>query len=502
MRNMKNILKISLVLSILFGVISCNMDKFPPSQISSDDDMTVQDIEKFRVGFYTALRGFTSGSNIYAQEQQSDLFHATIGYGNRGGQMYNWMFSVSDGDVQNLWGSAYSCIGNINYAMQKAQAIKEMTDAERTTLKGYLGEAYFLRAYYHHALVMAFCLPYSDATKDSYGVPYVTRYAPTSDNSTYPVRGTLEEAYQKIMEDIDSAAVNITAEGSSANSKYITRDAVTALRARVALHYGDYATAIEAANSLLPKYPLAADAEEMKKMWREDDRIESILQLTGTATSLPGNLDAGYIGENVSQKTYTPDYVPEQWLIDLYDQDNDLRFAEFFLKRNLTLQGSSYAGIFTFNKFDCNPAFNPQTSDRNYNHENRIFRIAEMHLILAEAYARSGQESQAQAALTTFMQKRNPAAANVTAIGKELLNEILKERTREFVGEGFRLNDLRRFQTNIVRGAAQNEETVITVGNKNRLEESYANYRATWPIPQAEIDANPQLRSQQNEGYN
>lgn len=503
---MKKAIKISLALALMAGAASCDMDLKPVGTIDPENAVTsLADVENFRRGFYIVLRGQTSGSNVYSQEQQSDLFHATTTFGNRGGVMYNWTFTVGDGSAEGAWSGPYTALSNINYLIQEVAKLDttEWSDADKAKLDVYLGEAYFLRAYYHLELAMKFSKPYNAENKDSWGIPYVTSYAPTSDNSKYPDRGTLEQTFGKIMEDLAVAEQKVTTAGAE-GSQYITADAVTALKARVAIQYNDWATAASAAASLVNsgRYPLISDAAAFKSMWVNDSGKECILQLWGAhPESLPANLDAGYYGEDVTNGLFAPDYIPEQWVIDLY-QDTDIRKGQFFRKETITLRGVAYPNIYLFNKFVGNPEFNPNAQDRNRNQKNKIFRIAEMHLILAEAYARSGQEGEARKVLNDFRSKRDKSAPQINTSGEALLKDILAERTREFIGEGFRLNDLRRFQQNVVRKAAQNNDAVYFPDTNTDLEIAYTDHRATWPIPQAEVDANPQLRSQQNEGYN
>ncbi len=76
-----------------------------------------------------------------------------------------------------------------------------------------------------------------------------------------------------------------------------------------------------------------------------------------------------------------------------------------------------------------------------------------------------------------------------------LLNDILLERRKELAFEGHRYWDLARYNLNVVR--------VNLSGNYPGVPLIIAatNFRRILPIPQAELDANPNIRSQQNPGY-
>ena len=87
---------------------------------------------------------------------------------------------------------------------------------------------------------------------------------------------------------------------------------------------------------------------------------------------------------------------------------------------------------------------------------------------------------------------------------KTLLKEIKEEREREFIGEGMRMSDIRRYGKGFERKANHDENAeldAIIVKQGRALKYTANDYRLTWPIPKAEIDANPHLAGQQNPGY-
>lgn len=84
-----------------------------------------------------------------------------------------------------------------------------------------------------------------------------------------------------------------------------------------------------------------------------------------------------------------------------------------------------------------------------------------------------------------------------------LLNEIMNERERELVGEGYRLMDLKRWGKGVKRGKPQSKGLVLFPGQASTdgLDKLMDDQRMLWPIPKTEMDANPQLAGQQNPGY-
>ena len=99
--------------------------------------------------------------------------------------------------------------------------------------------------------------------------------------------------------------------------------------------------------------------------------------------------------------------------------------------------------------------------------------------------------------------KRIAGYTDETYTGETLLEEVKKERVRELFGEGFRYTDLKRWGKGFTRSEAQDKNIITQAGSANyELLSLPANdYRWVWPIPQAEIDANPQIKNQQNPQY-
>ena len=438
---MKRITIISTIAAAMFlGATSCNLDLNPAGTIDPSNALqTISDAEHFRDGYYIALRGRVSSNVTYTGDLAGDLFHATTGFGQRGLTFYNWLMTSSDGDAEGIWSAMYSGIANLNYFITNANSCSKegWTDDELATLQIYKGEAFFLRAFYHWMLVEKFCQVYV-GNESTYGVPYVTVYNPTSDQTQYPDRGTLDETVSLICQDLDSASAYLTTPGTI-GSEYLTSDAVKALRARIALNTGDYQTAIENASALVNSgtYPLISDATEFNKIWGEDSGKEAI----------------------ANNDIYSPDYVPEQWVIDLYE-DGDIRFSAYFQFVTVTLPpGNAQSDVYIFTKFIGNPALKDPNSN-GYSGVNKVkpFRISEQYLILAEAYARSGNSGEAYNVLNTLRSARGASAVS----GGDILEHIFDERVRELMGEGMYWNDIKRYHKDIQRGPAQVDAAVYT----------------------------------------
>ena len=122
----------------------------------------------------------------------------------------------------------------------------------------------------------------------------------------------------------------------------------------------------------------------------------------------------------------------------------------------------------------------------------RVIRLSDIYLIGAEAALRKGTPDQnsADEYLYQIRHRANPNNTKITAT----LDLVKKERRKELVMEGHRLYDILRVGDTVERKGGThflNGEDLITV--------NWNDYRTIMPIPQAEIDANPQIK--QNPSY-
>jgi hypothetical protein len=165
---------------------------------------------------------------------------------------------------------------------------------------------------------------------------------------------------------------------------------------------------------------------------------------------------------------------------------NSLNGYSVYKYRNVTRDGSSINQENTFNNL----------SDIDF----PVFRLAEMHLIYAEAVLRGGSGGEINTALSHINKIRgraydnnpNSTQGNITLAELDL-DFILDERARELLWEGFRRTDLIRYNKFTTsdylwawKGGVKNGAAVDA---KFRL----------FPIPITDLLANPNLK--QNTGY-
>lgn len=492
-------------LAVTFAVTACNLDKFPNNAISTENSMeTVDDVLRFRNGLYSGMKYCFTGAFVFGPELQSDMYHAVKNFGNHYGAFYNYSVTAGESLANSVWFALYSYIGNANFMIEGTQKLLDsgrLTEEEKEKVLLYRGEAYYIRAHMYYLLTCYFCEDYEpDTAGEVMGVPVVTKYAPTGDASKYPGRGTLAATYAQIVKDMEEAEKYITTEGTP-DSAYLTEDAVTAFNARLALAMHNYDKALLKAKSLIDdgKYVLLSDKKKYAEGWINDNLQEAIWQVAMQDQTDLGN-GYTYFIYNTSgvEGKDNPQYIPEDWVLNLYDKKNDIRYYSYFEERDIT---TPVVGTLTLLvKYPGNPKL--YSAVTNYCNMPKVFRISEMYLIAAEAAAnRPGQDFVASSYLNELKTKRIAGYKEKEWTGEDLMEEIRKERVRELFGEGFRLNDLKRWHMGFSRSKGQDPSLVMPGENYADCTRVADDPLFLWPIPTSELEANPQMKNQQNPGY-
>ena len=485
---------------------SCNLEKYPDTAINTKEAMeSPADCNNFLTGLYASTKSMYSGFYTYSTDLMTDCYHAIKNFGNWDGEFYHYDIVASNSSVEAVWDNFYAYIGNANFLISGTQqllASGTLSSADEATVQEYYGEACFLRALMYFKLTEYFCEAYDKSTAEStFGVPVVTEYAPTAVSSKYPHRGTLAATYAQIDKDLAEAEKYVTTEGS-ANAKYVTKDIVTALRARFSLSAQDYTAAYESASSLIEgkKYALVSDAKTYANGWINDNLSETLWQPIIVDASDGGSANSYFI-HNTSGVAGAddPQYLPEDWVLNLYDAAADIRYNAYFEKRTINQRGNN-GDLVVLIKFPGNPKLNTSSASR-YVNMPKIFRISEMYLIAAEAAYNNGNASVASDVLNELKSARISGWKNTSYTGEALQKEIRDERVRELFGEGFRLSDIKRWHIGVTRTAGQNPSMLQPGENYVSLSLPADSPKFVWPIPTSEMSANPQMKGEQNKGY-
>ncbi len=489
---------------------SCDMNKTPWGTLDDETALTsMNDYARFRNNFYVGLKGMGAGSYHAIPDIQADQFIGLICNGNRVGQISNAIFNSSDGDITSYWAGMYSRINGANFFIERAQAAVDggkFAGEDLTEMKRFIGEAKFYRAYCYWMLLDKFCEDYTKVggSTAAKGLPLVTVYNPTGDTSKYPGRSTQDETYTLIETDLNEAFAALTEyenAGLENNLKpmanYLSSMAVEALQARVALLKGDMQTAYNKATDVIESglYTLST-VDNYATMWENDKSKEIIMQAACSKTELPGSTGAYFLSTDLKKA----DYIPSAKVILDYNGRKDVRFDLFFQPTNLTIEGSKYQ-CFVLTKYLGNPDLMTDANP-NFRIAPKLFRLSEMYLIAAEAGIKVNMTG-ANKYINDFKRNRYEDYVDGTYDADKLLAAVKHERGIEFIGEGFRLSDLRRWGDGFDRDINYNINSKLNnvVVKLGKVSYSKDDYRYVWPIPSDELTNNPQLKGQQNPGY-
>lgn len=502
-------IKIFFVSLAAVATMSSCLDKLPGSAIPEQEAMqSFNDAEQFVTGIYALLKSSAlySGYLTLLPDIQTDLVYAVEGNTNTYGSFWRWDIRSTTSEVEAVYASLYQVISNCNFYLERVGDVEAaLTDDEQIeTLEQYTAEVYTIRALAYSELLKCYCKAYDPLTAESeLGVVLRKSYSKKEE----AIRASLKESYAFVLSDLAKAEELFAEDNVGHSSTYMTLGVVYALRARVALNMQDWDAAIKYSTKVIDmkdvyslssaKTMYTAEASFYTYMWQYDVGTEVLWRVGFTPTSYGGALGQVFLNFNVDYYYFYPDYVPAQWVLQLYESA-DLRYDSIFYNA-----ATGYEHALSW------PLLVKYYGNGDFINNNLIyhvsmpkpFRLAEQYLIRAEAYCRQATPNFGAASkdLTTLREARFATGGAVSLKADSYLQTIADERVRELYMEGFRLNDLKRWGTlyNNGKGFKRQPQT-SSQPEGSRLEIKADNPLFVWPIPQHEIEA-PGSQVQPNE---
>ncbi|WP_439880244.1 RagB/SusD family nutrient uptake outer membrane protein [Pontibacter sp. MBLB2868] len=481
---MKKIYKYMAVLALAVLLGSCGEDfleQEPSASVPIATAITdVGELQTAVYGMYASLRT----SNAYGRTIPvlGDLMadNTFVAPSNSGRYLVQNVYRTiaSTREPGEIWTALYNTI-------LRANAIIEADIASTATVDQLKGEAYAVRALAYHELVKFFATPYT-VNPNALGVPIVTEFDPNNPTDYYvnqqPERNTVAEVYTQIISDYQ---MGFDMMGDRfINSSYMNKWAARALQARAYLFMGDYQKAKETSLDVVMRSGFeTVSASNYLNYWTSaapvTSRTETLFEISNDNIDNNGS-DAL---TNIYDQGGYGDILATADLVSLYEE-GDVRGTDPSVPGVPVILIDSRSDIdpaYVVNKYQNRT--NP--SDRD---DIKVIRYAEVMLTLAESYARTGEFDLALDMLNQLMEARN--ASTYSSTDNQLIEDIITERRKELAFEGHRFWTLSRLNRPIVRTAEQPASTALIDVN---------NFRRILPIPQAEIDANPNI--EQNPGY-
>ena len=488
-----------LVCMMAFSATSC-LDKYPENAIAADDAITsIDEADQAVIGIYSSfLSGaLYSGYLTLCPDIQADFVYAVQGNTNQFGTHWLWDIRSTNSEVESVYAALYRVIGRCNFYLDQVEELRNSLtdDAEIQYLDYYTGEVYCARANAYAELIKCFCEAYDPATAENeLGVVLADTYF----GKNPAKRASLYDSYQFVISDLEKAEDLHEPEYDYYDAPYFTHAAAHAIHARVALYMQDWDKAIEYSTKLIDNKAFSLSSARdvytggqtfFQYMWNYDLATEIIWRVRLTPQSPGAAIGSAFLNFTTDYAYFYPDYVPAQWVLNLY-ASNDYRYDAYFYQAQT---GYAHGLVWPLLvKYYGNGDF---INSYQLYHVSmpKPFRLAEQYLIRAEAYCRKGQYSSGAADIATLRQARCTGNASASMNAGNWLQTISDERVKELYMEGFRLHDLKRWGKGFERTPQSQTQSE---GSSLKIEAGDPLF--VWPIPNHEI-VSPGSQIQPNE---
>ena len=461
--------KLIILLGVFVGLMSSCSKDFLEADLQTtkkfeDGIKTARDMHNLVKGVYNRMNesSYYGRDFLMYGEVRSDNAWNDEGTG-RFTEQSRFDMLANDGDALGTWTQMYRCIQLCNIVINNTTATGDTDE-----INYYKGQAYGIRALIYFDLNRLFGQAYvQNPASPVLGVPIVTEFSNTAD-ATPKARATYAEVNKQIEDDFAAALTLMGSNNYSDGKIEMTANAVIALRGRYYLYNKEYAKAITDLEPLLTKYNLIS-APLYVGSWAANESQESIFEMAYTEVDYHGTTSYTYMWEKRGYK----DVFGTVDLMTKYAND-DVRFPFTGL-----YSGTKTVGLVKF-PFDIK------------SHNIRIIHFGEVIMNYVEACVQSGTKTtEALTEINKLRAARHTGAVTPWVAADLTIANVLAERRLELATEGHRYFDLCRTGT-----AIKHYDT-----NGNVFETiPVPSDRLAFPIPEAEMDANPNIKNQ-NPGY-
>ncbi|MGN1211167.1 MAG: RagB/SusD family nutrient uptake outer membrane protein [Candidatus Cryptobacteroides sp.] len=333
---------------------------------------------------------------------------------------------------RQIWTQFYTLINNANSVIN---FFEPDVDPEGTKARGYLGQAYAIRAFAYYYLMAYFQDPVDadgNLRTDAKCVPIIPS---TRDNCTteeaeqLQSRNTIATVMARIEADLDEALKLLDGYTRSAKNE-IDLSVAKGIAARYYLYVQNWEKASKYAGEACTGYSLM-DETRLKAGFKEIEDEEVMWGFNHTADTY--GMYASFASHMCNDHAGYASIMYKCIDAKLYSQipDTDLRKGLFNGPEG-DAEAATAASAYPYasRKFGY---------DENWLQDFIYMRAAEMYLIKAEAEARLNNSTEATNALKSLLAYRNPSWK-----GSATVEEVLLQRRIELWGEGFSYFDLKR----------------------------------------------------------
>lgn len=464
--NIKHIVILFALAGLVFQ--SCNKLDLPPSDSidATKAFRNLDDVNMGVLGAYAPLNHALIEAGGIASDEVMLPTENTVS----NTAAHRWLYDSSSGSVTSSYYDYYVTIARANQVLEALPNIP-VPAGSQSLMDQYRGELLALRAYCHFELLRAYASSYEP---NGMGVPYMKVY-----EVSYPSRPTVQANFDDIRADL-TAAKELIPNNFGDNTR-ITRTAVSAIQARVALYSKNWGEAIAYASEVISQEPLAPK-NDFGRIWTDESESEVVWKLARVIGD--SRVGASYFRETGEIVLYAPSFK----LIDKFgtetQRNDDIRFASYIQYDPTRPGATGVRSVYLVNKYvGANPSYPGLTSVK-------LFRTGEMYLIRAEAELENngGNLDAAAQDLNALRAARIHNYANIAFADREsLLSAIYDERFKELAFEGHRFFDLKRRNLPVERTT----QDAVNTSGAIRLAPTAAQY--CFPIPVAEMTVNKNM---------
>lgn len=496
----------AILVASLSSCVNDWLDVAPSDGTDADAALTnSSDLDAARTGMYKALKGTSSLVDYYGMQffvygdvhAGDDYQYNNIGGSNRASFYYDMNyqtaseFTSSTSSSTVTWKSPYIVIGRANRIIAAAEggALSDAAEA-KATIDQYAAEAKVLRALAHFDLVRIYGKPYTEDQGASLGVPLVTEVL---ESGAKPARSTVKEVYDQVVKDLDEA-IKSGALTTETEPGYVSVWGAKAILSRVYLNMGDYTNALATAEDIIKNSGAELwTRDQYFKAWDAGTPNESEFLFRLNVSGSTDNNDLNGIG-NLQGRDGYKEMVATKKFVDMLSADaNDVR-NDMFLPATADKEVAAYGT----NKVYLNKLRGQGGNLRNVT-IIPIIRLSEVYLTAAECAFRKNDKTKAVEYLNDLVKNRTTTEASLATVDNITLERILIERRKELIGEGQRYFDALRNNETITRYTSEADKGWHKTLSKEAQSFDRDYFKAIAAIPQAEINANPNIK--QNTGY-
>ena len=420
--------------------------------------------------------------------------------------------------IDNFWRGFYRGVARANDFLTNADeflAENELSPEQVEEVELMKAQAYFWRAFDYFHLVRLWGEKGPAVDANALGVPLILEIAATREDM-FVTRASVGEIYQQIISDLEAAEAVLPESWSGSDLARVDAYAAKALLGEAYLNYADYQTANGYFEEIINSGEFAlVPFEDYQDLFNGENEFseESILEIN-FSTDLQENMWQGGLGTNIALQiapkgTGWSNVYPHDVNVLRFGDDPRLRvnmlepgvdsvvFGDGERKVLEPMVGDEGALGWSFKKY-VPLDYSVYSTNRNFGANVIVYRLADIYLKYAETQNELGNDAVALEYLNKVRRRAfgldpdTPAPeVDFSLAGTELRDAIREERFLELFAEGHRWYDIVRWGI-----AAEEVAKYPSVRSGPVL---FSERDLYFPIPQAELDANPNI--QQSTGY-